>query len=308
MSQFRSVPASHGAAWIGSAINTLRAHPGPITGALSFLTIAVCILAGIQIFAQIKLTAGSTTMIAVQVVTTLAMALIGALMSVGVLRVIDTVVRGGEGRATAVFSVFSEPDVVARTLLFALLVLTMTVALFVVVLFALGPDMLAWYGGVLTESFASVETAAPPIVRSVWLPALLGIVGVVLLAGLNTFGYAQVALTRISAVDAVVVGLQATGRNLMPIIVNMVLTVLLMLVLVIPAVLLMMLFGFIGALVHPMAVAVVVGVMYIAFVIALYALIFGIMYHAWRDVLGEPEAPPGAGDARIASNPGEFTA
>ncbi len=308
MSEFRSVPASHGAAWIGKAINTLRAQPGPITGAVSFLAIPVFLLVGIQVFAQFKLTAGSTEMIAVQVVTTLVMAFIGALMSVGVLRVIDTIVRGGEGRATAVFSVFSDSDVMARTLLFALLVLTLTVALFAVVLLALGPDMLAWYGSVLTQSFQSAEAAAPPIVRSVWLPALLGIVGVVLLAGLNTFGYAQVALTRASAVDAIVVGLQATGRNLMPIIVNMVLTILLMIVLVIPAVLLMLLFGFIGALVHPMAVAVVVGVMYFAFVIALYALIFGIMYHAWRDVLGEPEVPVGPDAARFESNPGEFTA
>lgn len=308
MSVPRSVPARHGIAWIRSAFNTLRAHPGPITGAVSWLILAVMVPVGIQIIAELKLPAGSTAFFAAQAISSLVMVLVSSVLIAGGLRTIDTVARGGAARATAVFDVLSDPGLVTRAILFALMVLGITIALMVTVLTALGPDMLAWYAKAATQSMGSPALATPPVARSAWLPVLLGFAGIVVISGLNTFGYAQVALGRKGAGAAFASGLQATSRNIPAILVNMILTVVLLVALSIPAVLLIMLFTFIGALVHQVVATLLLVALVLMALVALYALMFCIMYHAWRDVFGDPEVPVEPGDARIESNPGEFSA
>jgi len=190
----------------------------------------------------------------------------------------------------------------SRAVVFALIVLAVSIVFVIVVLLTLGPDMLGWYKTLLAQPMTA-SPAAPPITGSPWLSIVVGFAGALALFGVNTFGYAQVALSRVSGVEAFTDGLTATARNVLPILVNMVVVTITMLVLIIPMVLVLLLLGFIGGLLHPLAGAVLAVPLYAAFVAGLYALVFATMYHAWRDVFGDPAelaAAPGSSSQLVA--------
>ena len=285
MSTARSVPAGNGVAWLTRGFGTVRKHPGTLSVVLFLFFLAILAPVCIQLAAQF-LMAGTVASLAVQLLAAVAMMLIAALLQVGILRLIDTLERTGTGSAASIFATFSDTDLIARALVFALIVVAVSIALIVVVLLALGPDMLGWYKTVLTQPMAAAA-AAPPITRSPWLSAAIGLVGGIALFGVNTFGYAQVALTRTGGVEAFKDGLDASARNVLPIILNVVVVIVTLIVLLIPMLLLMLLVGFIGGLVHPLAGAVLILPIYFAYLIAMCALIYATMYHAWRDVFGD---------------------
>jgi hypothetical protein len=45
----------------------------------------------------------------------------------------------------------------------------------------------------------------------------------------------------------------------------------------------------VGSAIHPAIGAVLVLAVYLAFLVAVYAVIFGVMYHMWRDICGPAE-------------------
>ncbi|MEO6064315.1 MAG: hypothetical protein ABIP49_00850 [Lysobacterales bacterium] len=291
MSSARSVPAGNGVSWLTRGFGTLGKYPVTIGGAVFLLVLAILVPLCIQFAAQFLLT--GTTALAVQLLATLAMVLITSLLMIGLLRLIDSLERTGTGSATSIFSTFSDSDLMARAVVFALIVLAVSIVFVVAVLLTLGPDMLGWYKTLITQPMTA-GAAAPPITGSPWLSVVVGFVGALALFGVNTFGYAQVALTKAGGVEAFTDGLSATTRNVLPILVNMVVGIVTMLVLVIPMVLVLVVLGFIGGLLHPLAGAVLAVPLYAAFMAGLYALIFATMYHAWRDVFGDPLAPAAA--------------
>ncbi len=286
MSSARSVPVGNGMTWLVRGFRTVRKHPGTLSIAMFLLVLAILVPVGIQLAAQFLL-AGTSASIAIQLLATLAMVFIASLMMIGLLRLIDTLERTGSGQASSIFAAFSDTDLMVRAVTFALIVFVASMAFVVALLLTLGPDMLGWYRNVLTEPLGAAAAAAPPITGSPWLSAAVGLVGALALFGINTFGYAQVALTRARGGEAFMDGLHGTARNVLPILLNIVVVVIAIFAMVIPLVLLMMLFGFIGGLVHPLAGMVLIMPLYVAFMIALYALIFATMYHAWRDVFGD---------------------
>ena len=48
--------------------------------------------------------------------------------------------------------------------------------------------------------------------------------------------------------------------------------------------------GILGLL-HPVLAVAVFLPLYMVFVLVLYVVMFGVMYHLWRDVAGDPPAP-----------------
>lgn len=293
MDTARKVPAGNGVAWLTRGFGTVRKHPGTLAAAIFLLILAILGPVCIQLAAQLLLPGNPAASLAVQLLATLAIVFIASLLMVGLLRLIDTLERTGSGSATSIFSTFSDSDLMGRAVVFALLVLVASVVFIAVVLLSLGPEMLGWYKTILTQPMA-VSEIAPPITRSPWLSVAIGLVGVLALFGINTFGYAQVALTRTGGVEAFMDGLKGTARNVLPILLNMVVVIVAMVVLTIPLVLLMMLLGFLGAMVHPLAGVVLALPVYVAFLLGLYALIFATMYHAWRDVFGDAAALGGS--------------
>lgn len=287
MSTARSVPAGNGVTWLTRGFATVRKHPVTLAIAMFLLVLAVLVPVCIQLAAQFLL-AGTSASLAVQLLATLVMVFLASLLMVGLLRLVDTLERTGSGRASSIFSTFSDTDLMVRAVTFALIVLVVSVAFIAALLLTLGPDMLGWYKSVLTNPMGAAAAAPPPITGSPWLTAAVGLFGSLALFGVNTFGYAQVALTRVGGAEAFMDGLNGTARNLLPILVNIVVVILAMFALMIPLIVLMAVLGFVGALVHPLAGMVLIVPVYIAFMIALYALIFTTMYHAWRDVFGDP--------------------
>lgn len=288
MNTARSVPAGNGVTWLTRGFGTLRRHPGTLAGAVFLLILAAILPIGVQLAGQFLL-AGSAMSLVVQLLATVAMMFIMSLVVVGLMRLIDSLERNGTGSAFSIFATFGDAELMARAAVFALIVLVASALFIVLLLMTLGPEMLAWYKSVLTQPMAATA-AAPPITGSPWLSALVGIAGALALFGVNTFGYAQVALTRASGTEAFQDGLGATARNLLPILLNLVVVIVVMVLLAIPMVILMAVLGFVGALVHPLGGLVLAVPLYVGFLLALYALIFATMYHAWRDVFDGGEA------------------
>ncbi len=299
MSTARTVPAGNGVAWLTRAFSTVRRHPGPLGLAIFLLVIAILVPVCVQLAGQL-LMPGTTAGMAVQVLAGLTMVIVASLMMVGVLRLIHSLETHGSGSATSIFETFGDTDLMLRAVVFALIVLVVSIAFIAVLLLAMGPDMLAWYGRLIVAPLEA-GAAAPPITRSPWLAAAIGLFGGLALFGVNTFGYAQVALTRRSGTEAFMDGLEGTARNVLPILLNIVVVIAAILLITMPMLLLMMLAGFLGGLVHPVAAIALVVPFYIAYMLALYAVIFATMYHAWRDVFGDPAPIPIASPPAPAS-------
>lgn len=303
MSTARSVPAGNGITWLTRGFATVRNHPGTTTAAVFLFLLALLVPVGLQ-FATNFLIPGAQASLAVQLLFTLTGLLVAALLQVGILRVFDSLERTGRATSSSIFATFGDVDLVTRTLAFALVVLAIYVVLVVVVLRALGPDMVDWYMHSLTQPM-SASAVSPPMVHSPWTAVAIGVAGSIAMFGVNTFGYAQVALSPTSGAAAFMQGLQATARNMLPLLVNTIIVIGALLLLSIPMLLLMLLLGFIGGLVHPLAAVVLVMPVFLACLIAMCAVFYATMYHAWRDVFSEGAA---ANDPAVTPAPHQFTA
>ncbi len=285
MSEARGVPAGNGLAWLTRGFDTVRKHPGTFSLAFLLFLFAILVPIGLQLTVNHLMPAAQTS-IAVQLGWTLVVLFVAALLQVGMLRMVDSLERTGSANPTSLFATFGDTDLMARTLGFAAIAFLVYMVFAVVVLTMLGPDMLAWYGKALTQPLTAAAEP-PPVTGSPWLAAAFGVAGSIAIVGINTFGYAQVALTRAGGFEAFMDGLRGSARNALPILVNIVVTIVSLVLLAIPMVLLMVLLGFIGGLVHPGLAVALAAPVYVAYLVGICAVIYATMYHAWRDVFGD---------------------
>jgi hypothetical protein len=281
-----------GLAWLKRGFNSGRHNPRAIFGGAALIMVAALVPGFLQAFAHavLKPGAGAATIIAA-LTTVLAVVLLGPLMG-GYLRVIDLSERGQPAQAADVLAPFRNAHDAQRLIGFSFIMLLVQLGA-LSLLFALFGHVLQnledWYQRA-AEVLQHAKPGQPPELP----PAPEGLGGLFSLGGLFALfvtavfavGFGQVALHGRNLGAALIDGLAGAARNLLPLLVMAVVAFALMMA---AGVVLVLVAAILGLLPPVLAVALFLP-LYMAFVLVLYVVMFGVMYHLWRDIAGDPPA------------------
>lgn len=278
-----------GLAWLRRGFNAARSNPRAIFGGASLLMVAALVPGFLQAFAHSLLQPGPGAAAVIAALTTLlAVVLLGPLMG-GYLRVIDASESGRPAHASDVLAPFRHPGDAKRMIVFS----------FVMLLVQLGAFSLLWavFGGAL-ESLQGwylrvaelLQTAQPGQQPKLPEPPQ-GLGGLFSLAGLFALfvggvfsvGLGQLVLGGQGVAASLFAGLSGAARNLLPLLVMGAAAFALMMA---AGVAMLLVAGILGLL-HPVLALAAFLPLYMLFVLTLYVVMFGVMYHLWRDVAGD---------------------
>lgn len=285
----RAVGATASIDWLRRALNLGRDNPKAIFGGALLLLAAILALAAAMVVVLVAvgmatkpdgLVASGASMLVGLVVTALMAALIA-----GYLRLVDAVEHGRGASAGDVFSVLAEPPVAARAVLFMLVLMLAQNLLLAALVGLLAPDIGSWYLHTLQGPAGGTPPTALPDGFSLAM-LVMWVVGL-LFYGVQAVGFGQIALRGSSVGAALTDGVRGTLRNLPALLLLFVLAVLAAIALAIVLVLAMLLAGVLAKLVGGWVVAAIAVPLYLAFVVGLMVVMFGVMYFAWRDISGD---------------------
>lgn len=285
----RAVGATASIDWLRRALNLGRDNPKAIFGGALLLLAAILALAAAMVVVLVAvgmaakpdgLVASGASMLVGLVVTALMAALIA-----GYLRLVDAVEHGRGASAGDVFSVLAEPPVAARAVLFMLVLMLAQNLLLAALVGLLAPDIGSWYLHTLQGPAGGTPPTALPDGFSLAM-LVMWVVGL-LFYGVQAVGFGQIALRGSSVGAALADGVRGTLRNLPALLLLFVLAVLAAIALAIVLVLAMLLAGVLAKLVGGWVVAAIAVPLYLAFVVGLMVVMFGVMYFAWRDISGD---------------------
>lgn len=293
----RAVGPGRGWGWLQQAINLGRHNPRAIFGAAALMAVVALIPSVLQIVLQLVFKESASATMAVMAITTVLSMVVTALLIGGMLRVIHAAENGQPTHATAIFDPFRESEVRGRLIGFGVLMMVIYLGVFFAVLSLFGKDFMHWYWELITSAQAMQAaggTAAPPNLAE--MPEGLGRVMAIgslfalFMGGVYALGFGQVALGGRRVGEAFVDGLRGTIKNVLPIVVLAVLSVLGMLVLTIGVVLVAGIITLVVGLVSKTLALVLLLPIYFAMILLMYVVMFGVMYFIWRDVCSD--APP----------------
>jgi len=287
--QTRAMGPGAGWSWLKQAINLGRNNPRALFGAASLLMVVAIVPSLVQVVAQFAFH-GADAALWIAGLTALAMlVVVYPLLIGGFLRVIDATERNQSTHATALFDTFRPGEARGRLIGLGLLLALVYVVVLIAIIAAFGTDVPGWYLQVMQAS--QNATAGSPPELPAMPPGLgkvfgLGMLVMMFLGGVYSIGFGQVALAGRSVGGALADGVAGTLKNLLPLLVLTVIALLGMVGLAIVLALALGLLAGLGGLVHPaLGVALAIPA-YLAFLVAMYVVMFGVMYFMWRDVAG----------------------
>ena len=278
----RAVSPGGGWRWFRQAIDLGRSNPKAIFGAVALLALIALIPSMIQMLLQFGLGLGPEVVMVVIGLTTLASIVVYPLLIGGLLRVIDAAENGRATHASAIFDTFHAGGDRARLIGFGLLMTAIYLGVFLLVVSLFGKDFMDWYWKLITAAQGFGQVMA------------LGSLFALFMGGVYAIGFGQVALGGRSLGAALGDGVGGTLKNVLPMLVLVVLAVAAMFALALVVSLVGGILMLVGSLVHPSLGLLLVMPVYIGMLLVVYVVMFGVMYHMWRDICGEQtaKAPP----------------
>lgn len=287
----RAVGPGRGWGWLQQAINLGRHNPRAVFGAAALMAVVALLPSVLQIVLQLVFKESPTAIVAVMAITTLLSMVVTALLIGGLLRVIHAAENGQPTHATAIFDTFRDSEVRGRLIGFGVLMMGIYLGVFIAVISLFGQDFMRWYWELITSAQAMQAAggaAAPPNLAD--MPEGLGRIMAIgslfalFMGGVYAIGFGQVALGGRRVGDAFVDGLRGTVKNVMPIVVLAVLSVIGMFVLVFGVGLVAVIVTLVAGMVSKaLAVALLIPI-YFALILLMYVVMFGVMYFIWRDI------------------------
>ncbi len=273
--------------WLKNGINLGRHNPKAIFGGAALLLLtafAVGIAAMLlQLLLQSVFAPGVWSAMALTMLAMLPVLLAVAVLMAGYLRLIHAVESGRSAGASDVFHAFGDGAVAWRMIGFVVVTTLLQYAVLIGLLSVLAGDVIGWYAQMMQVA----ATGGAPVMSG--LPDGIGIAyAVMLVVGLvfyaaQAIGLGQIALRGRGMFGAVADGLVGVFKNVLPLLVLLVASLLLCVV----AIALVFVFALLFAVVSKVALwlAVVLAIpLYLAAMLAAYVVVFGVMYHLWRDV------------------------
>lgn len=288
----RVVGVGAGIGWLRNAVNLGRNNPKAIFGGAALLLAVIIALALafglVMILLGDAMKSGGVAMVTLAVFTVVAMVVMAALI-VGYLRLLDAVENGRPAGVVDVFAGFSDLSVSGRAIGFILLLAVAQNLLLAVLISVLAPGFGDWYLQNLQNSMAGVQ-AAPTLPGGfgaalviMWMVGLFGY-------AVQSIGLGQIALRASGIGGALADGVKGAARNLLPLLVFLLVVVAAVIVLMLVVFLVAMLFGLVAKLLGGWVVALVGIPLYIAFIVVMLVVTFGVMYFVWRDICGDEPA------------------
>lgn len=293
----RAVRPGRGWGWLQQAINLGRHNPRAIFGATALMALVALIPSVLQIALQYAFKESPTATMAVMAITTVVSMVVTALLIGGLLRVIHAAESGQPTHATAIFDTFRDSHLRGRLIGFGVLMMVIYLGVFVAVISLFGQDFMRWYWEMITSAQAmqaAGATAPPPdlagMPEGVGRIMAIGSLFAMFMGGVYAVGFGQVALGDRRVGEAFADGLRGTVKNVLPIIVLAVLSVLGMFVLTLGVVLVAGIITLLVGMVSKALALVLLVPIYFGMILLMYVVMFGVMYFMWRDIC--TDAPP----------------
>jgi hypothetical protein len=301
----RTLGPAAGWKWFMQAVNLGRNDPKALFGAGALLMLAALVPSIVQLVLERLFARGNlSASLMIAGLCALAMMVVYPLLIGGFFRVIDATEHDRPVQATALFDTFRAGQGRGRLIGYGLAMAGIYLLVFGVVFGVFGQEFAAWYMKVFELVQQATPGAPPP-----QMPPLpdgtgrvfgLSLLAFMFLGGAYAVGFGQVALGGRGVGGALADGFAGALRNVLPL---LVLTVVGMAAMMLAALLLglvMLVLGAIGGLVHPALGVLLIAPVYIAFLVIVYVVMFGIMYFAWRDICAVDEPVPSSPDRFIA--------
>lgn len=293
----RTMGPGAGWSWLARAVNLGRNNARAVIGAIALVAALALVPSIVQMGAQSALGGRPDALLTVIGLSTVVSLVVFPLLIGGALRVIDAAERGRPAEPTAVFDTFRTGQGGGRLIGFGLLMTALYLLVFGVLIGSFGQGLPEWYAQVMQLTIEAggrplqpADIPDPP--AGLGTVVALGLLLGMFLSGAWAIGFGQVALGGRGVLEAVRQGLAGALKNLLPIIVLTVLSVAGMVALVLVVALVGGLLMLIGGLVHPALGMLLVAPVYLGMILLMYVVMFGVMYHMWRDICGEPVEPP----------------
>lgn len=288
-----------GFGWLKNAINLGHGNPKAVLGGAALVGIMSLLPSLITLPIQLGTTPGRGMLIALFAISMLGGLLLVPLVA-GYMRIIHAADRGLAAKATDVFAPYRGGEAM-RLMGFGLAMLAVYVLALVIIVGVAGGGIVDWYVQLLGaqgrgETAMATQALPDGFGTAVALALVLGL----LLAGVYSISLGQVALGGRSVVGSVRDGVIGSLKNVLPLLVLAVSGVILMFVLALGFGLLVFLLMLVGKLVGPWLVLVLMVPVYLGLLLVLLVVMFGVMYHLWRDVCGD-DAHLDTADAALAA-------
>lgn len=306
--QMRTMGPAAGWRWMMQGINLGRHNPRAIFGAAALLIAVAMIPSALQLVVQygLKMTSPSV-MYALVGFSLLYSVLVMAPMLGGFLRVIDAGENGRETHATAIFDVFKSGQGAGRMIALAVLLFLIASVVFGLIVGVFGPGIVGWYAEVMaiSQSGAMAGTGPKPAMPAppdgFGTVVVLGVLFGLFVQGAYAISFGQVSLTQRSVGGALADGFIGALKNLLPLLVLLLIWIAFAFALLLVMTLLVMLLTLIGGVVHPALGVALAAPVYVAFILIIYVVVIGVMYHLWRDVAGGAPTDGSGGDSVVAA-------
>lgn len=278
-----------GFGWLSNGIALSFRRPGPLFGGAAWLLL-VCLLPSLlTVPIQLRsLHAGLPPDPMLIGGLTLGSALLGLLilpLYAGYLQVFDATERGLPARARDIFKPYGQGQAV-RLIGFGLAVLLVYVLVFAVVIAASGNGLAHWY----LQMFAAQANHQPP---PTGLPHGFGTaLALFLLLWLFMMGFYAISLGQVALRDRGVFGALGDGvvgafKNVLPLLMLALGSLLALVVIGLGFLLVGALLALLGKFGSGWLALVLLVPLYVAFMLWVFAAMFGVMYSLWRDVCGD---------------------
>jgi len=274
----RSAAPFAGVGWLKDSFALIAKRPGTLVGAGLLMFLLMMLPSAITISMQLAMP-GSKPVFYFSV----ALALVAGVLMVplygGYLQMIDRIERA----ETASFLDILRPyrDRTALPLIgFGLWFMVLFIVMLFAIVAALGGSLAQWYAA------AAVQQSPAAIPEGFWTIFASMMVLSYLFMGVTAIGYGQIALNGRGPLAALRDGAVGTIKNIVPLLVLTLAGVVLAIGVTIVVVILV---GLLTLLAKSIALLVVIP-LYLALILLVYPLMFGVMYSLWRDVCGQDRA------------------
>ena len=293
----RAMGPGTGWSWLARAVNLGRNNPKAVIGGIALVALVALLPSIVQMLLQPALGGRPDALLTAAGLTTLVSLVVFPLLIGGVLRVIDAAERGRPAAAGGVFSTFRAGSGAGRLVGFGLLMTALYLLVFGTIIGVFGKGLPEWYMQLMQLSMESggkpvqpEDIPAPP--SGLGMVMALGLLCGLFLGGAYAIGFGQVALGGRGVLAAFGDGLAGALKNLLPIVVMALLSIVALFALTLVVTLVGGLLALVGGLVHPALAILLVAPVYLGMILLMYVVMFGVMYHMWRDICAEPAAPP----------------
>lgn len=282
--------------WLMGAINLGSRNAGAIFGAAALILMAGLVPSILQAVAQ---AGGQSPLLAVAVMVVVVAYLLFVLMPLGAgfYRLIQASEAGQPARATSIFGVFGDHALVLRVVGLGVALMLLGFIISQVMKLLLGTDFIAGLAGWM-QALETMDPENPVLSQApegLGLFMALALLFGIFFSGVYMIAFGQVALGGRRVVAALTDGFVGTFRNVLPLALLALLCVALGVIALVVFVLVAGVLILVGNMVSPLLGMVLLLPIYLALLLVIYVIGFGVGYYMWRDVCSGPDAAPGDG-------------